>query len=538
MSQQQLRTAITSAHRHLQQGQPQQCIAACDAILAQHPALLTARQLRGFAALQAGQTDAAIEDLIAVLGQQPGNVHARLSLASAYRRFGRYELCLDTLEPLLANESTESAARLQAELESARAAAQLKSRPRAVQHYEAALALKPDLVSAWAGLASVKEKLNDLDGAREAADRALSLSRDHDLANLTRATVDRRDGQPEPAMQRLERVFSNADSANHRYLAGLQLARCHADLGQHGRAWEVLQGANHVMISSHGDPASQVGETADYSMDTIRSLQTASRQKAPSASNSPANHQPVFFLGFPRSGTTLMDQMLSGHPCIEVIEERELLLPAREALRSFGQPQDWLQLDDSQLQPAREAYMEALEHWRENEGSLLIDKQPLNAAYLPIIQRLFPKAKILLALRDPRDVILSCLFQPFDLVGAMPYFLEPSSAVDYYDAVMRIVMDYKTRFANWHSYRYEDLTHDREPVLRGILNFLDLDWDAAVLRHEHQARRKNIATPSYANVVKPVYQHAAGRWRQYNTELAPWIPDLNDWAERLGYRPE
>ena len=539
-NQQQIRAAIQQAHRAMQLGEHDQCVQACDELLRQQPGLLTARQLRGMAALQAGRIDAAIEDLSAVLKQQSGNVHARLSLGNAYRQFGRHELCLDTLQPLTGNQNVDSRLRLQAEVTSARAATQLKSRKRAERHYRAAIQLKPDYASGWSGLASVLEKLNDLEAAREAAERALELAPQQDLARLVLATIDRRDGRPEAAMKSLAALAADARASNHRYLAGLQLARCHAALDQYTQAWRALQTANEVMITAHGQPETIVGKQQDYSLDTLAALGTASRQTRQPSTDEYATPgmaaEPVFFLGFPRSGTTLMDQMLSAHPGIEVIEERELLLPSRETLRDFGSPSDWLALDNQQLEPARQAYLTAAGHWRQRDNSLLIDKQPLNAAYLPLIQRLFPRARILLAIRDPRDVVLSCLFQPFELVGAMPYFLQPETSVRCYETVMTTVLESQPGFRNWHSYRYEDLIDNQESVLRKILEFLDLPWDQQVLQHDSLAQDRNIATPSYANVIKPVYNHAVGRWRHYAEPLQPWLPTLSEWAGKLGYQ--
>ena len=240
---------------------------------------------------------------------------------------------------------------------------------------------------------------------------------------------------------------------------------------------------------------------------------------------------PIFLVGFPRSGTTLLDTLLMGHGDLHVLEEVPLLERSAAALGDFARLPD---LDAAETARLRDLYFEALPP---AGNKRVVDKLPLNLLGAPLIHRLFPDAKFIFAERHPCDVVLSCLMQNFDLNPAMANFLDLRDAADLYD----LVLGFWTRAReilplDVHTVRYEALVEDKEAEMRALLVFLGLTWDPAVLDNKAIAlRRGPIATPSYAQVAQPIYTRASGRWERYRGQLAPVLPILARWAEAMDY---
>jgi tetratricopeptide (TPR) repeat protein len=245
----------------------------------------------------------------------------------------------------------------------------------------------------------------------------------------------------------------------------------------------------------------------------------------------PWDQRIAFLLGFPRSGTTLLDTFLMGHPEVAVLEEEQLVGRASQGLKVEDlpvQPLSW-------VRNARKAYLEALaRRVGADFRGMTIDKFPLDMGVAPIIQAMFPGAPIVFAQRHPCDVVLSGFMQPFGMVN----FPNIHTAADYYDSMMGIwTASRQAMDLNVHTVVYEELVADPEASLRPLVAFLGLEWDGRVLEHQRTAsERGTIVTPSYDQVSAPVSTGASGRWKRYLKQLEPVLPILLPWAERLGYR--
>jgi tetratricopeptide (TPR) repeat protein len=244
-----------------------------------------------------------------------------------------------------------------------------------------------------------------------------------------------------------------------------------------------------------------------------------------------ARAAPVFLVGFPRSGTTLLDTLLMGHPALNVIEEVPLLERAAAALGDFARLPT---LGEAETERLRDLYFEAL---GPADGRIVVDKLPLNLLGAPLIHRLFPGSKLIFAARHPCDVVLSCFMQPFDLNPAMANFLDLQDSARLYALALTFWERARAILPlDVHMLRYEDLVEDKEGEMRRLLAFLGLAWDDRVLDNQATAiERGPIKTPSYAQVAQPIYTRASGRWERYRAQLAPVLPILAPWAEKLGY---
>lgn len=533
------RKALEQAHSSLRTGRAQDCIEQCDQLLEAEPGLSPARFLRGLAHARLGRWQAAAADFTTTLQSQPNNRLARLHLAGTRRRLGEAQAALALLDSTDHSPDT----RFQGLLERALCLRDLGRRQEAAEAFRQVLAIQPDQPQALVALAVLEERLNHLPQAARLARRALEVTPGNVAASLTLATVQRRQGDFATATAALSQLLKTPSSGRNRAQTHHQLAQCLDRSGDYDQAFSHFQAANRTLAEASGLGPEPVPADAVYSRETSAGLLHWFRSNPPE-SWSPAvsddEPAPVFFMGFPRSGTTLLDQMLNAHPQVRVIEEQELLEPVRQSFLPTGDPTGLEALGSDALRQGRELYRQAVRQALPDgavaEDTLVVDKLPLHTIYLGFIRRFFPDARVLFALRDPRDVCLSCFFQLFNPLGPMPYFMDLRTTVDYYDAVMTAAGAYRQDGqVQLKAVCYEDLVSDTETILRQVVAFLGLEWHPQLLAYRDQARQREIHTPSYESVVEPIYRRAVQRWRHYEAPLAPVRERLDWWAGHFGY---
>jgi len=222
---------------------------------------------------------------------------------------------------------------------------------------------------------------------------------------------------------------------------------------------------------------------------------------------------------------------LRGHQ----LEEKPAL---HAAAQTIGGIDAFPALDGAEIAALRARYFAALDAIApEAEGKLVIDKLPLGIVDTALVHRIFPEARFIFAERHPCDVVLSGFMTRFDPKGGMANFLDLGDTAALYDAVMAYWQRCREVFPlDVHAIRYERVIEDAEAELRPLAAFLGLDWDQRLLDHIGSAKaRRHIGTPSYAQVAEPLYTSARGRWTRYRDALAPVLPVLAPWAERMGY---
>ncbi len=253
-----------------------------------------------------------------------------------------------------------------------------------------------------------------------------------------------------------------------------------------------------------------------------------------------ADPAPIFIVGFPRSGTTLLDTMLRGHPALALAEETDAVATMINAYA--GDDDAGLaalpELSRDALVRLRATYLDALaRHVDPAAGARAVDRFGLNMVYAGEIRRVFPEARLVLLLRHPADCVLSCFMQSFRASSANASFHTLEDAAHLYDRVFDLWDCYeRTLGLDAYTLRYEDLVGDVEGSCRALLEALGVAWHPGVLEHERTARaRPLIRTASYGQVTRPVSPASVGRWRRYERALAPVLPVLEPWIERLGY---
>lgn len=249
----------------------------------------------------------------------------------------------------------------------------------------------------------------------------------------------------------------------------------------------------------------------------------------------------VFLVGFPRSGTTLLENILSSHRDIESLEERDCLnLSIKDFLVPDGGLEALASIGSDDLERYRADYWrEVRSHGIKLKSHAFVDKMPLYSVYLCLIAKLFPRAKVLFALRDPRDVVLSCFRRRFSMSAQMFELLTLEGAANYYASVMSLSQAYKLTLNQERlETRYEDLVASPDCETRRICDFIGLEYDETMQDFAMRAKGRMINTPSATQVTQGIYQGGRNQWRNYEDEMKPVLPTLAPWCARFGYGEE
>jgi len=378
--------------------------------------------------------------------------------------------------------------------------------------------------------------------ARSYGDRALAADPNHASAHLALATTDIEEGAYDAADLRLAALLTDArTTANNRYLALGLLGDLRDRQDRVGEAMSAfaaskLEARKHypVPLAPDGTTMSQAVSLLTAHFRHMPSLSPAVKAAAKSAD--PTHH--FFLLGFLRSGTTLMEQVLAGNPDVVSLEERE---PASDATVAFS-PQA------RKLRALAEASEQTLDEYRERywqkvrklgvdpQGKIFIDKGPIYTVKLPVLVRLFPRAKILFAIRDPRDVVLSCYRRRFRINPTTYEFLTLEGTARFYDSVMSLAEIYRDKLPlDIYEVRHELLVEDFDGQTRALCNFMGLPWNDAMRKFADRSKLGAIATASSAQIARGLNREGIGQWRRYAEELAPVLPILQPWVEKFGY---
>ena len=408
---------------------------------------------------------------------------------------------------------------------------------------ERAQALNPNDPAPLAHLAALAARRADWTGARALGEQSLAGDPNQPTAGLAMASVELAEKSIEAAEPRLRGLLARED------LSPIDRALAHGLLGdaldaadRPVEAFAEFAAANATLKRLYADRFAGPGleSAADTLAWLIAYFEKAPRRATPHPSSpqlSPAAGH-VFLVGFPRSGTTLLERVLAAHPDVVAWDERETLT---EAARDFmGKPAGLDRLasaSEDRLADYRADYWRRVaETGAKVGGKVALDKLPLNTMKLPLIARLFPEAKILFALRDPRDVVLSCFRQRFRMNSSMYEFLTLDSAARFYDGVMRLAALYRAKLnLDLRTYRYEDLVEDFDGQTRAICEFIGLPWRAEMRAFAATLDDRSTATPSSTQVARGLYREGVGQWRRYRDQLAPVLPILAPWAARFDY---
>ena len=313
------------------------------------------------------------------------------------------------------------------------------------------------------------------------------------------------------------------------------IAKSHDQLGNYNEAYKFFEQTNEFKFKTDKNKANKeiflnlIKKRISY----FSSLNDNDWKKQKNEDNF---EDPIFLIGFPRSGTTLLDTILRSHPSIDVLEEKPIIDKFVEKLdeKIESKFDNLKSLNPSLKKEMRNFYFnQKNKYLGNNQRAIIIDKMPLNIIYVGEIFRFFPNAKFILAIRDPRDCVLSCFMQNFLLNNAMANFLNLNDGAKMYDLVMKLWQIYTNKFSiNFHTIKYEDLVSNFKKSVSNLLIFLDTSWSEEVSEYYKTSQKRGmISTPSYNQVSQPLYSKSIGRWKNYENELSGVKQDLENWIK-------
>lgn len=473
-------------------GDPKAAVAALTTSLRMRRDQQRFREKWAEAEVAAGDGEEGLKLCLAFAAENPNDVLVRVTMARLHDLLGRPERALYSLDEALRLDPTHAPALV--------ALAKLHERQNRIPEFGDVLArieaLDPDLPELPLLKARLAYRQGDLPKALELARSSPEVSDPGSRAQLI--------GQISDRMGDAASAFQAFVEMNH-------------DLGIAPDVAEARSTAYRKMLAKRVKLATRRW---------VRGWHRASYRSAP---------EPAFIVGFPRSGTTLLDTLLMGHPDVCVTEEKPML---DAVARSIGGYEKLAKLDDAELDTLRNLYFaKAAEHVPDLGGRILVDKQPFAMVEAPLIHRLFPNAKFLFVHRHPCDVVLSCFITRFEPTGGLVNFTSLEGTAQLYDQMMRFWMQCREILPLiTHRVRYERLVEDAEPEMRALTAFLGLPWTDAILDNRSIAKDRGfINTPSYAQVTEPLYDRSIGRWERYREQMKPVLPILAPWVQRFGY---
>lgn len=401
----------------------------------------------------------------------------------------------------------------------------------------------------FARLAGLAARNNDWLKARNLANHALSLDSANTIAIFGLAKADLDAGDFDGAERRIAAVLQDSrKDPVEKATATSILGDIRDAQGRTADAFATYAAGNALFRDFYGPRLAAKGQEAPLALvarvtaylesqpeATFRAVGETSGGVAGEASGL------VFLLGFPRAGTTLLGQILASHSRVMTLEERFPIVDAdRELLRAAGGLDRLATLRPAELAFYRQAYWRHVKalgwHIRDK---IVVDKLPANTMRLPLVARLFPEAKIVFAIRDPRDVVFSCFRRIFQIHPLTFELLDLEGAARLYDGMMRLAELCRARLPlAWLDIRNEDLVRDFEGETRKLCDFLGLGWQDSLRGFGMQAKSRTIATPSSAQVTRGLSSAGIGQWRRYREQLAPVLPILQPWVEKFGYPAE
>ncbi len=557
-------------------------------LLDNHPDELALHSLSGSACLELEDYDAAIKSYQAALAIKPDFAKVHNSLGIAYLRTGRLEDAAGSFHNAVRHDPQfaqawfnlgivyENRQRLpeaagyykqatllnpdyyQALSSLAKVLWELREPEQVAEYFEKALAVKENYLPAHLGLIRFLEQSNQHEQLRHAVSQTRNALGAHVMVRLYEGIMADIDGEHEKAKSLLEDIAIEPVDVPSRHGERTRLARltrlCDR-LDNTAAAIQYAQRANYVsreLSAAKGIDKTRFLQFVEnrrryFTVENINrwpdftsgdGLQVRPQKRDESV---PGRENPVFIIGFPRSGTTLIDTILRGHPSIEVTEEIDAV--PRMVNQLSGHSDERLEtlasLSNSDVENLRTTYLDTLaRHAKLDEGSaILVDRFALNIIYAGEIVRLFPQARFILLLRHPADCVLSCFMQTFYETSANANFYTLEDSAHLYDQVFGLWRQYTDLLElDMIQVRYEDLIADVETACRPVLEFLGAPWHPGILEHERTARdRSFIGTASYNQVTQPIYSEAQGRWRRYRNEMQTVLPALEPWISYFNY---
>lgn len=482
-----------------------------------------------------------------VTAQRPKHIQARIGLARRLAEQGDFAGTRRALEKIVCEHHFKQEVLCQV----GEMCLSYRLDESAARYFKQVVAHDSDHSQACLGLSRLREHQNQFEEAWAWVKRAARDGNNNANVHIQAALLERRLGCGEESIKRLSSLLKRSDlEIRDRIAACYELGRALDDASRYNQAmntWLQAKALQRKLPEFH--LATRIAAQEHLRFERLaHELQPDRMQvwlsEAPTTDPMPL----AFLLGHPRSGTTLLEQILDAHPLITSGQElhafhdhvRSRFHKEGNRLGAVTYTQAIDQLKPQHRTDYRRTYRAAMAKSigdSENDR-FLIDKNPSLTPFLPLIARVFPEAKWIIALRDPRDVCLSCFTQNLGLNGNSVNYFSLEQTAKWCTTTMGVWT--KIRDAadplKWTEIRYEDVVNDMEGQVKRVLNLLKLPWDPNVLNYRKDLKIKTVLSPTYADVSKPIYRSSISRWRHYSTYFKKTDDILSPVIQSLGYQ--
>lgn len=408
--------------------------------------------------------------------------------------------------------------------------------------YEESTAAAPNVMLSWLGWARMEEVDRNFDRAGELLDKAEALAPGNLAIQLTRAVIHGRKREFDKALTLLDSMKRPAGAEQLGTEELMEKGRLLDKVGRYDEAFAAYAESKRLVRT--GTNQTYLDEPANNLINRLKGFFASQRLSfTPRASARSDGPQPIFILGFPRSGTTLTEQILTAHPKIAAGDELPFINEITQIMpRMLNSPlaypealaELWMGDQREGLDNLRDYYLQRVRQMGilDKGAKWFTDKMPLNETHLGLIGLLFPEAPMIHVLRHPLDVVLSVFSNHLTHGFFCSYELE--TAAKHYVRVMDLVAHYRAEMAlKYLPIRYEDIVDDQEASIRRMLSFIGEKFDKSCL--DFTENRRYARTASYAQVTEKLYDRSRYRYRNYRAHLEPVLPILMPAIEKLGY---
>lgn len=497
------------------QGRPDDACQTYLKALSYKPQLADAHAALGNIYNARGGYESAAEHLAQAVALGATRPQVMLALGDARRGSSRFREALNLYLQLLQQFPADAGLH-------ARAAAmhyELTEIDQAQQHFQRALQLNPAFIEAQLGLINLHYQRRESAQALAAIRALFDKHKQHCGVVLLYTRLCHLDGSCRRVMKQAETLLGHPDiSAGAQSQLCFELGRLYDADKKYERAFAYYRRANAFKRGQYDREAAQRSVAAILSRYTAAAMAKTGTLRRD-------RHRPLFVVGMPRSGTSLVEQILAAHPQVYGAGELTDLPALLRRYREAGAHDEAAAMSVDDMNAMAEHYLQRLDSVATGDERYVSDKMPSNFFRLGLVTKLFPDAKVIHVRRNPIDTCLSCYFQDFS--GPHAYSYDLDDLVHYYKNYRRVMAHWREHLPRpMLEVDYETLVGDPETEVRRMLDFLELDWDDRCMRF-YQTERA-VITASHAQIQVPIYKGSVSRWRNYERFVTPLIKGFAD----------
>lgn len=408
------------------------------------------------------------------------------------------------------------------------------------KYFNKAIQINPNFFPSYNNLMVLYERTNQNEKLKNLIYKAKSYFPNNKILDLFLGHYLYKVNNYKKSINSLEKIVFTSKELKYEKLRNLLLAKSFDKIGDSDTAFKYFQKSNDLSFNSKLQNINKE-KAIKIVLDRIKYFGNKKNIFYKNYKDESNEKEVVFLIGFPRSGTTLLDTILRSHKLIDVIEEKPTTTNLINQLGKLigGDFNNINNIKNDKINYLKSNYLKELQQYVDTKknSQIIIDKMPLNIIYVGELNKIFPNAKFIFALRHPCDCILSCFMQNFKLNDYMANFLNIQDSVKIYDLVMTLWKHYTTSlYINYYTIKYEDVVSNFNNSIRNLLDFLNISWSDDVLKFYKTAQSRNIiSTPSYDQVYKPIYLSSTNRWKNYESKFNNQLPILNKWIKEFNY---